>query len=239
MAMDSIQIEPMKVAFIPIRSGSKGIKNKNMKDLGGKPLVQWVVDTVLATQLFDEVWIATDSTSYRHRLLSHYGSSINVFLRSEESATDKSNVGHVVSDFLNFRHLSAKDLFVLFQATSPFISSEDVMRVIQVMTQPVIDGALACHRLKRFRWSDNGVSLDYAIGDKPMRQDYKGFLVECGAFYAARIGSLITRHNNQYAFTLSGNIVPIEVDRLTAIDIDDPYDWTLAESFIPFTYNRL
>lgn len=49
------------ILFIPIRRGSKGIPNKNLKMLCGKPLVCWILDTLLSMELQATIWVATDS----------------------------------------------------------------------------------------------------------------------------------------------------------------------------------
>ncbi|WP_370647407.1 cytidylyltransferase domain-containing protein, partial [Paramuribaculum intestinale] len=51
---------PRLIYLIPIRKGSKGVPDKNMKILGGKPLVAWVVDAITASHTAAEIWVATD-----------------------------------------------------------------------------------------------------------------------------------------------------------------------------------
>ena len=51
---------PRLICLIPIRKGSKGVPDKNMKILGGKPLVAWVVDAITASHTAAEIWVATD-----------------------------------------------------------------------------------------------------------------------------------------------------------------------------------
>ena len=50
-----------KVAVIPARGGSTRLKDKNIRLLGGKPLIQWMVEAVLNSEEFDDVYISTDS----------------------------------------------------------------------------------------------------------------------------------------------------------------------------------
>lgn len=52
--------------FIPIRKGSKGIPGKNMKILGGKPLIAWVLNAIIASNAADEIWVATDDESKKN-----------------------------------------------------------------------------------------------------------------------------------------------------------------------------
>jgi len=54
-----------RVAFIPVRGGSKSISKKNIKKIAGKPLVYWVIDAALESDVFDEIYISTDDTEIR------------------------------------------------------------------------------------------------------------------------------------------------------------------------------
>lgn len=227
MAMDTVK----KIAFVPIRKGSKGIIGKNTKLLVDRPLVCWVLDTIVRSKAFDEIFVASDCNSAKQIIKNRYGSSVQIFNRSTESATDDCNVGRVVNEFLQINKYSPQDIFVLFQATSPFTSTSDISNLLYSFSDDGTDGAIACHRLKRFRWSEQGECLDYTPQHKPMRQQYSGFLVECGAFYAARIKNIVTRYHGHYMFTLLGKITPVEVGDQTAVDIDEPIDWTIAEHY--------
>lgn len=219
-----------KIAFIPIRKGSKGIPGKNLRPLLGRPLVCWILDTIIQSKTFDEIYVATDWDDADGIIESRYGSAVRIFKRSDASATDNCNVGKVVQEFIDFRKPSDEDVFVLFQATSPFTSVRDINSVMSALSMDGVDSALACSRLKRFRWTDDGVSLDYT-SFKPMRQQYKGFLVECGAFYASRIKNIITHIGDNYIFSLGGHVKPIEVSERTAIDLDEEIDWMIAEYY--------
>ena len=50
-----------KVAVIPARGGSTRLKDKNIRELGGKPLIQWMVEAVINSKEFDDVYVSTDS----------------------------------------------------------------------------------------------------------------------------------------------------------------------------------
>ena len=62
-----------KIAFIPIRKGSKWILNKNIKILGVKPLVCFVLDTISDLTVFDEIWVGTDSIEAIELINKRYG----------------------------------------------------------------------------------------------------------------------------------------------------------------------
>ena len=63
-----------RIAIIPARSGSKGLKDKNIIDLCGKPLIAYSIEAALETGLFDHVIVSTDSEHYAE-IAQHYGVS--------------------------------------------------------------------------------------------------------------------------------------------------------------------
>lgn len=215
------------IVFIPIRKGSKGIPNKNIRILGNKPLVCWVVDTLLSIPAIDEIWVSTDSHEAIGILSARYGESIGLFQRNPDNAGDSSPVIEAVIEFINAKNLRADDKLVLVQATSPFTETGDFLKVLECLNKGKSDSCLSCRRVKRFVWSEDGRPLSYSMDTKPMRQDYKGILLETGAFYASSVGKIM--ENGQL---LSGKIEVVETGVGTSIDIDEEADWAAAEHYI-------
>lgn len=215
---------PMNIAFIPIRKGSKGVPGKNMKPLAGKPLTFWIVDTLLASKCMDEIWLAVDSDDYARLALERYGSKVNVVMRSAASATDKASVMTVVKEFLQRRKPADDDWVCLFQTTSPFTSVEEIEKLATLIRTGKYNSVVACVRMRKFRWSDDGKPLDYDLITKPRRQDYHGWLVESGAFYASNVVSL-----KKSPYILSGDVGIVETGIVSCIEIDEKCDWAMAE----------
>lgn len=214
------------ILFIPIRRGSKGIPNKNLKMLCGKPLVCWILDTLLSMELQATIWVATDSPEAVAVLKERYGEGINVFIRSEKSATDTSPVIDVVKEFIRAARPVGTTNFILAQATVPFTSTKDYAKLFSAISSNTADSFVSCCRVKKFLWSEEGVPLSYELDRKPMRQHYKGILIENGAFYATTVESI-----RQTSRLLSGRIGIVETGEGTLIDIDEPSDWIVAEQF--------
>lgn len=212
------------IAFVPIRKGSKGIAGKNTRLLYGKPLLCWILDTLVQSSLFDEVWLASDCVETERMTIDKYGGNVKIYRRTDSSATDKSSVMKVIKEFISWRKPADADWFCLFQATSPFTTSGDIQRMLEMADSGRYDSIVSCVRLKKFRWSDSATSLDYSFVNKPRRQDYKGFLVESGNFYSTSI-RLVT----SAPYILSGKVGIVEVSSALAIDIDEPRDWVEAE----------
>ena len=74
------------IAIIPARCGSKGIKDKNIKNLCGKPLMAYTIEAAIQSKCFDEIMVSTDSEKYAC-IARYYGANVP-FLRSEKNATD-------------------------------------------------------------------------------------------------------------------------------------------------------
>ena len=72
------------IAIIPARSGSKGLKDKNIKDLNGKPLIAYTIEAAKKANIFDEIIVSTDSEKYA-QISRSFGASVP-FLRSEENS---------------------------------------------------------------------------------------------------------------------------------------------------------
>ena len=86
------------IAIITARSGSKGLKDKNIRLLAGKPLMAYSIDAALESGLFETVMVSTDSEEYA-RIARDCGAEVP-FLRSEETASDRASSWSVVDEVL-------------------------------------------------------------------------------------------------------------------------------------------
>ena len=222
--VESIGKEKHTICFIPVRKGSKGIPGKNLKVLGGKPLACWILDTVLAAEVADEVWVATDCDEMERLVCTRYAEQVRIYRRSERSARDEAPTMDVVREFLVEVTPDDEDHFILLQTTSPFTRKEELQALKEEMEKGKHDSYISCCRQKKFRWSKDGQPLDYTFARKPRRQDYEGMLLESGAFYASTV-----RQIKQSDSLVSGNIRVMETDVSGMIDIDNHEDWIQAE----------
>ena len=77
------------IAIIPARSGSKGVKDKNIRLLNGIPLMAYTIEAAITSGIFEEIMVSTDSVEYAE-IAKSYGASVP-FLRSEVNAEDSAN----------------------------------------------------------------------------------------------------------------------------------------------------
>lgn len=120
------------LAIIPARSGSKGLPNKNIKELCGKPLIAWTIETALKSKFLDRIIVSTDSNEYAN-ISKSYGAEVP-FLRPKELSTDESTTYEAVKhtiDYLKSNFLIEYDYIVLLEPTSPLREDNDIDNMIE------------------------------------------------------------------------------------------------------------
>jgi CMP-N-acetylneuraminic acid synthetase len=120
------------IAIIPARGGSKGLPGKNIKELCGKPLIAWSIESGLGSQYIDEVMVTTDSEEIA-RIGRDFGASVP-FIRPSELAGDKATsfdaVKHVI-DFYKNELRKQFDYVVLLEPTSPLRETGDIDKMLK------------------------------------------------------------------------------------------------------------
>jgi len=209
------------VAIVPIRSGSKGIPNKNIKTLAGKPLVWWVLDALEKSNV-NKIIVPTDP-EYKKIIENFKFSKLEVYIRDKKNSTDISSTEDVLLETIS--KFKLVDDIILTQATSPLISFKDINNGIKLYSN--YDSVLSVVKQKRFIWSSKGKSLNYNYKLRPRRQDWKGYLVENGAFYINHSSNILRDKNR-----LSGKIGLCEMDEKTYYEIDSLDDFQIVENLI-------
>ena len=175
------------IAFIPARGGSKSIPEKNIKYFCGKPLIYWTLYELQKSEV-DEIVIATDSDQIKLVVESFKFSKVKVYERISENSQDTSSTESVMIEYINFSDLSDFDTFMLVQATSPFTQTSHFNEGLELFNNH--DSILSCCISKKFSWKEDGQALNYDIYNRPRRQDYKGNLIENGAFYISSVSDI-------------------------------------------------
>ena len=225
----------MNAAFIPVRGGSKSIPLKNIKVIGGRPLVYWTVKAACECDYIDKVYIATDSNKIKETVeLFKQGRERELFSkaviieRSVESASDTASTEFAMLEFAENYEF---DNIVLIQATSPMLTSCDLNRGFVAFNEEGTDSVLSVVPQKRFYWENDerGFShpVNYDVFHRPRRQEFKGSLVENGAFYITSKKALLNSQNR-----VSGNIKALEMSEDAFFEIDEPGDWVIIEALM-------
>lgn len=215
------------IAFIPVRGGSKSIPLKNIKPFCGKPLVCWNIEALEGCDLIDEIIVATDSDKIEETVLAQSYTKTKIYHRSAENACDTASTESVMLEYIKYAHLPQEDIFMLVQATSPLTETQHFTEALNIYLKGEYDSMLTCVRNYRFFWNENGTSKNYDYMNRPRRQNFKGELMENGAFYINTVNNILQSGNR-----LSGKIGIYEMPEYTATEIDEPDDWIILENLM-------
>lgn len=217
----------MTIAFIPVRGGSKSIPLKNIKLFCNKPLVLWNIEALERCALVDEIIVATDSDKIEETILAQSYKKTKIYRRSAENACDTASTESVMLEYINYAHLPLEDIFMLVQATSPLTETQHFTEALGIYLKGQYDSMLTCVRNYRFFWNEDGTSKNYDYMNRPRRQNFKGDLMENGAFYINTVSNILKSGNR-----LSGKIGIYEMPEYTATEIDEPDDWIILENLM-------
>ncbi|SON50974.1 cytidylyltransferase domain-containing protein [Vibrio tapetis] len=221
-------------AFIFARGGSKGLPGKNIKPLAGKPLLQYSVDSALASPSIDRVFVSTDDKSIAEVALN---SGAILIERPEELATDTS------PEWLSWRHAiqwvnenyGHFDGFVSLPATSPLRSVEDIELAIAQRENVGADICISTtpasrspfFNMVKYTGDDLVELVNQPESEVARRQDAPKVFDITTVVYVATPKFVL----DQYGI-FSGKVTSIDVPKERAVDIDDIYDFRLAEAIL-------
>ncbi|PNV83031.1 MAG: hypothetical protein C0627_07425 [Sulfurimonas sp.] len=217
----------MNIALVPARCGSKSIKLKNIKLLGGKPLIYWVLKALNDSEIIDKIFVATDCKKIADAVISLNLKKVSIYNRLAENARDESSTESLLLEFLTATKPDKEDNIFLVQATSPMLQSSDITKAYNMYKQTHSDSLLTCTRTKRFFWNEDATPINYDFKNRPRRQDFAGTLVENGALYINKVYNIIKFKNR-----LSGKIAIYEMPEYSAVDIDEEDDWIIAQKLM-------
>lgn len=222
------------LGMIPARKGSKGLPNKNIKLLHGKPLIHYSLMHSLDSTLIDRTILSTDSRIYQKYALS-IGAECP-FLRSNSASSDTATDGHIYTEIIEQLKLEAEDIIVHLRPTNPNRNQYLIDKIIKMLIE---SDAPAVRTLSKAKFSpykmvaiQNGCINDiitqpnkYLGTDQP-RQILPDTYELNGNVDAFRVSN-ISKHLSAYP---KGTIGLIE-EHVT-VDIDTLDDFSKAENLL-------
>ena len=222
------------LAIIPARSGSKGLKDKNIKLLNGKPLLAYTIEAAKESGMFDEIMVSTDSKQYAD-IAKHWGANVP-FLRSNELSNDTASSWDAVKEVIEeYKNLGTEfDTVALLQPTSPLRTSNDIVEGYKVMKAKEANFVIGvCEMDHSPLWSNtlpDDLSMENFIRPevvKMPRQSIPTYYRINGALYIVKVDYLM-RTPDIYADRSFASVMKKE----NSIDIDDQLDFAIAEVLI-------
>lgn len=219
------------IAFIPMRSGSKGIKDKNIKIMNGKPLFFWTISVLIEAKI-PKIVVSTDSLKYAELVKSFFNEKVDIIFRSKENSSDKATTENTVLEYLNYNKVPKDNYILLTQITSPLIKAKDISSMIFYQNCRAKGGSVisVVDISNRFLWDEKGKSINYDYLNRSLRQDFKTskkFLVENGAFYLNSVENWL-----KYKNRLTKPIFYQKMCSASLFEIDTIEDWKNIESLL-------
>lgn len=222
--------------IIPARSGSKGIPDKNIRLLGGIPLIGHSIRHARDAGA-DDAHIIVSTDSDRYAAVAEELGVPTPYRRPEELATDTAGSREVILDAMDYadRLGVAYDCVVLLQPTSPFRESGDILRGLEIFDNEHPDMVVSVtpsvanpyYNLFETDPGTGALTICKGPGTYSRRQDAPPVWEYNGAVYIISPDSL-----RRYPLGLLPRRLPLEMPRERSLDLDTPEDWARAEELI-------
>lgn len=216
------------MAIIPARGGSKGIRLKNLREIGGKSLLGRAIESARSAAAVSDVVVSTDHEQIKAEAL-RYGA--RVIDRPADIAGDTASSESVLLHALANAE-SQPEITVFIQCTSPFIDPADLDAAIAAVASQRADVSFAAVADHGFHWGLDPQGEAVAVGHdklhRPRRQDREPRFRETGAFYV-----MDTRGFLEAGHRFFGKVRVHEVPAEHGIDIDTEADLLLAGLAVP------
>ena len=208
-----------KVAFVPIRLNSQRVEGKNLRLLGGRPLMTYLLGSLAAAENIDEVYVFCSNPAIQE----HLPKGVK-FLQRDERLDSNTTLGEEIYDA--FTAAVDADIYILAHATSPFIRTETIENAVAQVESGEYDSAFSAERVQTFTWYE-GRPLNYSLEHIPRTQDLEPIYAETSAFFIFRKEVWCAKHKR------IGDRPYISVtDRIESVDIDNSDDFLLAEAIV-------
>ena len=221
------------LGIVPARKGSKGLKGKNIKELGGKPLIDYTFKLVSSLEIIDKIYLTTNDDAIIDLATQH--KRVNVpFIRPAKISKDKTPMHEVVSHLISYcDEIDEKyDYIVLFQPTTPFRNKQEVLHMIQYAIDNNLESLFAVtnvwhHPSEYIRVSNN--KFDYILNPKESsrRQDFEKVYFITGALYIVS-----TSFFKKTQTFITEESKPYILSEETMIDIDNAFHFNLAKAYV-------
>jgi CMP-N,N'-diacetyllegionaminic acid synthase len=217
------------LVVIPARGGSKGVPGKNIKELSGKPLIQYTIEA--AREVFPDniICVSTDNNAIKQKVES-LGLSVP-FLRPPQLATDSAGTYEVLLHAVDFYERSgyAPDTIILLQVTSPFRTGSHIREALTLFdkqTQMVVSvrETKTNPYFSLFEEDSNGWLVKSKKGIYATRQSCPKVWEYNGGIYIIDLNTLKLKPLSEF-----NHVRKYIMDELSSHDIDTMLDWEIAE----------
>ena len=230
-----------KLIIIPARAGSKGIPKKNIKLLGGKPLISYSINFAKSiANSGDIICVSTDDVNVL-KIADDCG-VLQSFIRPDELSTDSASTSEVILHAINFYKKNGIqfDAIALLQPTSPFRDLSDYKAMEKIYLKNLPDMVVSVKTIKDspyfnlFQEGKNGMLTKIFKNNKTSnRQDNPSVYGYNGSIYLFNCNSFIKIGDFNF-----NKIIKFLMSEVNSLDIDTPMDWAFTEFLLEYNYDQ-
>ena len=224
------------ICIIPARSGSKGVRNKNIKLVGGKPLIYWTIKEAIKSKFISKVVVSTDSSKIR-KIALNFGAE-SPFLRPKILSGDNTPtikvIRHAVNYLKNHMQFKSYDYIVLLQPTSPLRKLSDIDNSIKLFlskksaTSLISVSEVSDNHPARMYFLKNNFLIKHHLSEKKSgipRQKLKKMFLRNGAIYIIKKNKL--NHN-----FIGNKPIAFLMPKERSMNIDDIFDLKIVRCLL-------
>jgi CMP-N-acetylneuraminic acid synthetase len=212
-------------AFVPMRHDSKRVPGKNYRQIAGKPLYAWIIETLLAVPEIDVVMVDTDSELILEGLARDYP-RVKAIVRPEALRADTIPMNEIL---LHDTAQVKADLYLQTHSTNPLLKSETISNAIQAFKQvwPEKDSLFGVTRWQTRLYDAEGKAINHNPRELLRTQDLPPVYEENSTLYLFTRANLLKYHHR-----IGERPLLYEVPASEAVDIDEETDFTIAEALL-------
>jgi len=211
--------------LIPMKGNSERVANKNLKLFNGKPLFHAIIDELITSKYIKKVIINTDSDLIAESAINTYQDFVSIHKRPKNIQGDFVSMNKIIEYDLNN---SDSDIYIQTHSTSPLLAIKSLDAAIEKMISKGtdFDSIFSVTKIQTRFYDKNGDAFNHDPKELLRTQDLEPLFEENSGFY------IFTKESFKNADNKRIGLRPLmfEIDKIEAIDIDEPSDFIIAEA---------
>ena len=211
--------------LLPMKGNSERVPNKNLKLFNGKPLFHAIIDELINSKYINKVIINTDSDLIAESAINTYQDFVSIHKRPKNIQGDFVSMNKIIEYDLNN---SDSDIYIQTHSTSPLLTVKSLDAAIDKMISKSkdFDSIFSVTKIQTRFYDKNGAPFNHDPKELLRTQDLEPLFEENSGFY------IFTKESFKNAGHKRIGLRPLmfEIDKIEAIDIDEPSDFIIAET---------
>ena len=217
-------LKPRIIALLPMKKNSQRVPGKNFKEFCGKPLFQWVLDTLLSIEQIDQVIINTDARETLAQFSIVENEKLTIRDRAFELCGDSVSMNLVLADDIQ---AVPADIYLMTHTTNPFITKATILGALEKFQQESaragVDSLFTVDKIQTRFYRSGALPVNHDPDNLIPTQDLEPWFEENSNLY------IFTKESFEKTSARIGmNPIMFESPRFESIDIDTPEDWEFA-----------